>query len=769
MKKLLFFIILLLAGMSAGISAQVNGIATDPVVSEDPANPVYFYIESASDSSFVLAGYSGDFRGNVIISPDAPGKLIHNKPEFAPTADHTLWAIVEEFGVPVLKNKATGFYMTGSHSATATGSANLKFFWTNLAGSKQYLIRSNDAASYTATWKNNFCDRYSNQGLTINSMAAWYFIVANPEQLQTILKKTLQSKLSLANNLLTETKEGTDFGQYSAESRTDLAAEIENAQAVYDYEQSTLEEINLAITYTDMAVEAFKSRINTNPEALLSTNPDNYRWYWIRNYGYNSPWCYNKVISAGERVVGERYAYEEKTDPPADNQLFRFELTEDKTRVLRIIDRLGNHLSPTGYISTVSAEGNTFSLNPQDDGIAFWIQPSQVSSPLRANDQNPYIDNWLYLAGGASSWVFDFAKDVAKIPRFENPRTITVQSSNETMGKAYITGTTDTSVTTDLEKVSVTAEEVPGFFFTRWTNTIGDSISTKNPYVYAGEAAITLVANFEPGYYRDMQRYYTAALPYIQSADRYLTDVTALVNDVPQIILSGVASIPNPVDSLLPALTLTGDAVIDCTMPQIVVPLATDSFDMVFVGSSVSNETFKWTQQNAFIDWNKDFDFLDENEAGVRNSESSQDPRLSDPEGYIRRIGIPAGTPEGVYRMRVIYHEPSSAAPDWSVSIWTNNYIRNGTAYDFDIKLGAPTSTVNNKFNNASAYFAGEKLRILNAENSIATIRDVTGRWISTGKVTNLIQEISLQVPKGVYLVTLQTEDNKTVTLKVIR
>lgn len=766
MKKLLFFIVLLLAGMSTGLTAQVNGIATDPVVSEDPANPVYFYIESASDSSFVLAGYSGDFRGNVIISPDAPGKLIHNKPQFAPTADHTLWAIVTEFGVPVLKNKATGFYMTGGRECTATGSASLKFFWTSL-GSNQFLIRTNDAASYTCTWKNNLCDRYSNQGLVLNSLAAWYFIVANPEQLQTILKKTLQSKLAKANNLLTETKEGTDFGQYSAESRSDFAAELENSQAVYDYEQSTIDEINLAIRYTDMALEAYKSRINTNMESLVSTNPDNYRWYWIRSYGYDSEWCFNKVISAGSRTVGERYTYEAKTDPPADNQLFRFELTEDKTKVLSIIDRLGNHMSATGYIAATSTEGSTFSFNPQDDGIAFWIKPTTVA-PLRANETGN-IDNWLYLAGGASSWVFDFAKDVPKIPRYENPRTITVQSANETMGKAYITGTTDTSVTTDLEKVSVTAEENRGYFFTRWTNTEGDSISTKNPYIYAGEAAITLVANFEPGYYRDMQRYYTAALPYIQSADRYLTDVTALVNDVPQIILSGVNSIPNPVDSLLPALTLTGDAVIDCTIPQIVVPLATDSFDMVFVGSSVSNETFKWTQQNAFIDWNKDFDFLDENEAGVRNSESSQDPRLSDPEGYIRRIGIPAGTPEGVYRMRVIYHEPSSAAPDWSVSIWTNNYIRNGTAYDFDIKLGAQTSTANHRLNNASAYFAGEKLRILNAENSIATIRDVTGRWISTGKVTNLIQEISLQVPKGVYLVTLQTEDNKTVTLKVIR
>lgn len=173
---------------------------------------------------------------------------------------------------------------------------------------------------------------------------------------------------------------------------------------------------------------------------MVSTNPDNYRWYWIRSYGTNADWCFNKVISAGTRAVGERYTYEVKTDPPADNQLFRFELTDDKTQVLNIIDRLGNYISATGYIATASTDGSSFSLNPQDDGVAFWIKPTSVA-PLRANETGS-IDNWMYLAGGASSWVFDFAMDVPKIIRVATPRTITVQSANTTMGTAYITGTT---------------------------------------------------------------------------------------------------------------------------------------------------------------------------------------------------------------------------------------------------------------------------------------------------------------------------------------
>ena len=76
---------------------------------------------------------------------------------------------------------------------------------------------------------------------------------------------------------------------------------------------------------------------------------------------------------------------------------------------------------------------------------------------------------------------------------------------------------------------------------------------------------------------------------------------------------------------------------------------------------------------------------------------------------------------------------------------------------------------MNHRLNNAKAYFTGEKLRILNAENSTAIIRDVTGRLISTGKVTSVAQEFSLTAPKGVYMITLKSEDNKSITLKVIK
>lgn len=635
------------------------------------------------------AQYTGDFRGNVIISPqNRASLLIHNKLETAPNPDYALWAIVEVNGKNYLKNKATGFYMIGSHTADTVAKTNE--FKPQTLGQYQFLIRTAEVGSYTIAWQNNLCNRWSNSNMVVNGLVAWYFIIAEPEKLQTALKAALNNKISEATKLLEATKEGEDFGQYPAQSRTQLAEELVNAQAVYDFPQSTINDINITIEYTTQAIDVYKATINKELAVFQSANPDHFRWYRIRNYGYDTPICFNTVISSTNKTVGEKYIYELPSDSLMDNQLFRFELNEEKTQILYIIDRQGNYISASGGIAAAPTEGNTFELLPQSDGIAFWIKPTSLA-PLRADD-NGTITNWLYMAGGASSWVFDFVKELPKIPRFENPRTIAVTSSNTAQGTAYITETREASISTDLESVSVTAEPVSGYFFVKWTNEAGDSLSNKLTYVYKGSTDILLVANFEPGYYRPMSRFYTGASPASQSADRYLTDVFVKLNDNNQIIMSDVASNPAPVDTSVVRNQLIFDAVVDHTFTPIIIPLGTDSFELITKGSTQTTENFKWTQQNVFIDWNHDYDFVDEFEAGERSSGSYTDLRLIDSAGYSRKVGIPQNLAEGNYRLRMIYHEPVTAANDWAVSIWNTNIIRNGIAYDFVVRYGNPTA-----------------------------------------------------------------------------
>jgi hypothetical protein len=158
-----------------------NGIAVAPMTST-VENPVYFLIQSASDGTHVFNSYTGDFRGNVMISPTTAGKIIHNKLNTATTADHALWQIANVDEVQLLKNKATGLYMTGSHSVGATGTAANAFTFEFINGSTtQYKIRTIDAISgsnpsFTASWQSNLCDRLANVGDQPNSLIAWYFI-----------------------------------------------------------------------------------------------------------------------------------------------------------------------------------------------------------------------------------------------------------------------------------------------------------------------------------------------------------------------------------------------------------------------------------------------------------------------------------------------------------------------------------------------------------------------------------------------------------------
>lgn len=757
MKKTLLTVILAIAGFTQFIAAQINGTATAPVAST-LESPIYFYIESASNGSYSFSNYTGDFRGEVIISPDTKGYLIHNTLATAPTPDHALWAIVNVRGTKLLKNKATGLYMTGCHTADTITIGN-GFLYTSL-GEKQYLIRTVNATSYTITWKDNLCNRI-NVGLQLNSLTSWYFI-PSAEDLPKVLKISLFDKITEAKNLQNITQMGTDFGQYPTENRESLNLDVENAQAIYDAPESTANDISVGTEYIDQVMSTYKSAINSNPTSLLSNNPDMYRWYWIRSYATGAPYCFNKVISEGTRTLGQKYTFETKADPASDIQLFRFILSEDKTKILSIIDKKGNHIAATGAIDTMSTVGNEFTLNPQSDGVAFWIDPTSLAS-LRATE-GLNIDNWKYMVGSASSWVFDYAVETARLTK---PRTVTVSSSNVIQGSAVITGTTDASATTLNEKVSVTAIPVIGYFFTKWTNQAGDSISASNPYIYNGIPDTTLVAHFENGYYRNMSRYFTATSPSIQSADRYLTNVTVQIGDKTQTILSDITANPTPVDPTVLPNTLIKNSILNHTQQQILIPENTTSFDLTCIGSGTTIENLKWTQQNTFIDWNHDYDFLDADEAGIRSSADANNEALTT--GFTRTITIPVGLQIGTYRMRVIYHEATTPATDWAISIWTNNYVRNGIVYDFEIKYGSPSKTQDINQSHFNAFITGNTLKVINSENSRIELRDVTGRLISSTNIKIGEQNLNAPSARGVYFVTIMRENNKNTVIKVVR
>lgn len=278
-------LLLLLSITGAGFStqAQVNGTAVAPAAST-ASNPVYYMIESASDGSYSFNGFTGDFRGNVMISPATAGKIIHNKLSTAPSQDHALWQIIVVDGVQVLKNKGTGMYMTGSHSVGTTAAGN-DFNFDLIAG-KQYRLR-NGTLSYANTWQNNLCDRI-NTGFQANSLTAWYFISPSP----------LGATIATAQSILTTTRVGVHPGQYTSANRKILQDAIAAAIAARD--NSTTDDDETARITLEAAIAAYQ---NSQNELRISNDQEEF-WYWIKAMrGSSNVALFAENMGTGTQVI----------------------------------------------------------------------------------------------------------------------------------------------------------------------------------------------------------------------------------------------------------------------------------------------------------------------------------------------------------------------------------------------------------------------------------------------------------------------------------
>lgn len=268
MKNKFHLLFFLLAFSLGSVSAQINGTAVAPVVS-DAENPVYYYIESASDGSYSFNGFTGDFRGNVIISPAAVGFLIHKPLNEAPTVDHALWTLASHQGKTYLKNKATGFYMSAAHSVSVENTVNT-FDFKVIAGN-QYRINTIDAGtSYTVAYQNNTCDRL-NVGIQANSLSAWYFVGLPTTAIDIAI-------VSAKNTLNFQTTAGIHPGQYGAEARNILQTAIGAAVAANADAAATEENKNLAAGTLNTALQTYLASKNS---IQISDATSEY-WYLIK-------------------------------------------------------------------------------------------------------------------------------------------------------------------------------------------------------------------------------------------------------------------------------------------------------------------------------------------------------------------------------------------------------------------------------------------------------------------------------------------------------
>ncbi len=493
------------------------------------------------------------------------------------------------------------------------------------------------------------------------------------------LKFNMQTALTEAQQLYDNSVEGINFGQYSRATREALLAVIELA---LELEIDEMTEAQLIETTAELRDAIANFACVSDISTLESPTPlESYRWFRIVSAATGDLFK-NKAISSRGRVEGEKFTFE-TIDVEADEQLFRFELNESGTAVRSIVNKANSmYMAGNGAI-TAESPGVDFEVTALD-GISFWIKPAGLN-PIHALHSTEDLINWEAGVGSASAWKLVHVMDATNDVPLDVERTITVGSAQPSKGTAVITATSETSITTNARLVSVTAMPAYAVFFVCWTTAAGDTLSVINPYVYEGEEDIEIIANFEDAYYRPMSRFYTAVSPAVQGEDRYLESVWINVAEVKQTIFEGLSSNPLPVDAGVAQNQVLEDAIVDYTTKPMLIPAGTDSFEVVFKAQNRPEtvENLQWNQQIVFVDWNKDFSFLGDNERTDINGSS-----LINPEGYARKLAIPNGLALGAYRMRVVYHEAYGGEDNWGTVIWSDNRVRNGIVYDFTLLYG---------------------------------------------------------------------------------
>ena len=666
-----------------------------------------------------------------------------------------LWKLVANpTGGFALQNKSTGEYIntdvaSGTEFTTQSNlpASGLRFIMSTVTTNKTFRFwienetNATPALRFHAGGSGNSWNAMNWTG-NKDDNCTWLFL-----SYAEALKANYKLSISDAEAFLAAMVVGNEFGQYAQEVYNDFKTIVDEAKAK-DLEEMSEQEL---IDGVELLAEAQEMLVcNSDVATLQSATPTTTdKWFRLVNAA-TAEYAKNKAMASTGRNENDKFTFE-NINVDSDAQLFRFELKEGTASVSAIVNKANKMY--------VGSDGKILAENPGVDfsvialdGFSFKIVPAGAA-PLHAQQSGSHIVNWESGAGSASAWKFIYVKEASNIELLDNERTITVASANPAKGSAVLTGTTETSITTKNKNISVTATPNKGIFFAGWTNAAGDTISKSNPYVYSGTENITLNANFIDGYYRTMKRFYVAAKPSVQQTNRYLQAASAKVGENTKQIFNDVTTNPNPIDESVTSGQVIGNALLDYTTASIEVPYQTASFDLTCVGRSSEDteEDLRWTQQITFIDWDQDFNFTGANEKSEKNSEEGNDSTLIDPNGFTRTIAIPAGLAEGYYRMRVVYHEPTSATADWGTSIWSKSEIRNGVAYDFTIKYGTPNSVNRPSASNLKVYVVNYRIHVSGVENF--ELYNIKGQRLDSKK----------SVEAGVYLVKAANDVQKVI------
>ena len=373
-----------------------------------------------------------------------------------------------------------------------------------------------------------------------------------------------------------------------------------------------------------------------------------------------------------------------------------------------LFEIVGEAVPHTVKVVVTPSEGGSATINGEE---RTQIEASGIVS-LSATPKDGYrFLSWTDNNGKLISENADFTKpivaDTTYRANFVKVWDVTATSNNQEWGTVTIDGKNSEGSVDHATTITLTAEPATGGKFIHWTLN-DEPISTQNPF----KTTILKDEVYQAVFEKD---YPTVKLKYTGNEtqiNRYLKSMTAVAGELTTIAFDADSETSLPrVDAEYTAFgnsgsstatpTTTG-ALIDKTANPIKVKQETRTIALTFkqwttamkngIVAAAQSE-LKNTQQAIFVDWNGDKDFVDANEAYDKSSDLAEDESFAATEGYTRTITIPDNIETGVYRMRVVYHEPVGAyTSDWRgnfTEATSANIVTNGKVYDFAIEIVA--------------------------------------------------------------------------------
>ncbi len=221
----------------------------------------------------------------------------------------------------------------------------------------------------------------------------------------------MSETITAAENLLANTEEGSNPGQFSADQRTALQTAINTAKGIGSPTNADVIELETAIQTYQSSVEKPK----------LSADGVNI-WYNIQGMRPANTYLTSTGTAATDRLES---LVEDATN--RDRQLWKF--VQNGTGIAMVNKATNYYLNANitsgNNVNTVATmPTNQLRFIPSDDGydgkiVRFWIENIETSTPaFRLHAGIPNVMNWTNNAYDHSSWTIEYEKTTSDSPVF---------------------------------------------------------------------------------------------------------------------------------------------------------------------------------------------------------------------------------------------------------------------------------------------------------------------------------------------------------------